>query len=212
MALVIEDTGGKVVATHHVVLEFGRPIVTQSIFRAEAKHPSAGRLINRHARDRHTHKRRLDTRVRPGGAKFAVDEPPRIHEPAEPRCERRNPIAARLGAESPKANGLPYARPRQLPFHTEHVPADLVIVPDLTAAEKADVGILAAKGADVNTRVEPTPVIIGNRWRTPIRTRGVGGLGYTWSRDQRHRNDATLEEPVHQHDTPNESCTGTKHQ
>src|SRR5262245_22042226 len=47
MALVIEDTGGKVVATHHVVLKFGRPIVTQSIFRAEAKHPAAGRLVKR---------------------------------------------------------------------------------------------------------------------------------------------------------------------
>src|SRR5262245_41123920 len=65
-----------VVKIHHVVLEFDRPVIPQSIFGAEAKQQSAGRVV-----------KPTDIDVRPGGTHLAVDEP-LIDEPAEPPSER----------------------------------------------------------------------------------------------------------------------------
>src|SRR5258707_5519112 len=96
--------GDKVVAKiHHVVLDFGRPIVSQSIFSAEAKHPSVECLVSR-SRGPPTDAegvaglQSIDSGVGvgPGAAHFAVDEP-LIEGPAGPRSERGNPVELRDG-------------------------------------------------------------------------------------------------------------------
>src|SRR5262245_19691179 len=94
--------GEEVVAKiHHVVLDLARPVVPQSIFSAEAKHPSADRLVRRNrgkraAGDGVHRGRNVDTDVGPGAAHFAVDEPT-IKGPPDPCSEGGNPIEARFG-------------------------------------------------------------------------------------------------------------------
>src|SRR5262245_20506200 len=169
-----------VVKIHHVVLEFDRPVIPQGIFGADAQQQSAGRVV-----------KVTDIDMRPGGTHLAVDEP-LIDEPAEPPSERGYPVDIA-------------ARRRQLSFNTEHPTPDLVIEPDLAAANKIGVAVRAGirPSADMSAGVEAGPIIVLNR-RRPIgrRTGRIGRLGRDWHRDQRRRNKATLQELVHTDFTP----------
>src|SRR5262249_58125129 len=96
------DVALEVVAkAQHVVFELGGPVVAQSIFGAEAKHPSAGGPIGRHPGSQ-TGKAGggIGADVGPGAAQLAVDEPT-IVSPAEPRGERGYPVETRLRVRRP---------------------------------------------------------------------------------------------------------------
>src|SRR5262245_12988533 len=215
--------GDKVVAKiHHVVFNFSCPVGPQSIFSADAKHPSADRPFRRSAGYHTTGENHatgegidaghsIDFDVRPGTTYFAVDEPT-IEGPASPRSKRGNPVDSRFGAHKSECkprhsdvhrNGVFYARPRNLPFNTEHPLGNLVIEPGLTAADKA-AGPAAASptSTDVTADVEPGPVIKRDQRRSPVERSSydIGGISHCWRRYQRRRNNADLQEPERAHE------------
>src|SRR5262249_1717804 len=148
------DVALEVVAkAQHVVFELGGPVVAQSIFGAEAKHPSAGGPVGRHPGSQ-TGKAGggIGADVGPGAAQFAVDEPT-IVGPADPRRESGHPVSPRLGGPLPKPPPwnkkvweyeILDARPEKFPFTPKHPLVALIIKPALPAADKAAIAIVAA--------------------------------------------------------------------
>src|SRR5215470_3100545 len=90
---------GTVVEIQHVVLDLRRPVVAQGIFGADAEHPPADRVAERH---RHSNTGARDGKaaaaVCPGGAQLAVDEPA-IECEACPAGECGDPVEAPCRAE-----------------------------------------------------------------------------------------------------------------
>ena len=62
---------------HHVIFDFGGPVVPQSIFGTDAKHPPTDGLVNRDRAELHAIYRGAGgpARVGPSPAHFAVDQP-----------------------------------------------------------------------------------------------------------------------------------------
>src|SRR5215831_6908998 len=204
----------------HVVLNFGRPAIPQSIFSAETKHPSADGPIDRASAANPAYPRDDDAAadvcagVSPGTAHFAIDKPA-IEGVAEPRSKRGDPIEPHTsvgrrdrggksrsgGKDKRRVHSVLYGSPRDVRFDAQHpLRIDLVIEPYLTAAQKA--AIATPTGANVSTHVESGPVIADRyHGRGPVdRSRyGVRGVGRNWRPHHHRRNTAECEEPLNAH-------------
>src|SRR5712671_2492912 len=183
---------------HHVVLNLRSPVVPQSIFGPDAQHPPADGLVDRDRAD--SHAIHADAGgcacVGPRAAKFAIDEPT-IEGVAKPGSERGDPIETRAGVgcrnnprpNSRRARAVLYSRPRDICFEAHDPLIDLVIEPDLTAAEKAAAVaaavVVGPPHAEMSAGIESGPVKERDwrRWRPVGRTaRRIGGFGYSGRR------------------------------
>src|SRR5262249_38251850 len=172
---------------HHVIFDLGGPVVPQS--GPDAKHPPSDGLVDRDRGDLHAIYSGAGgpATVGPGPAHFAVDQPI-VEGVADPRSECGDPIEARLsvsgyygsGAGDRCANAVLYGRPREISFDAQHPLIDLVIEPDLTAADQAG-AIIGPADAGMNTGIESGPVIDKRdrgRWgRISRPARHIGGFG-----------------------------------
>src|SRR6202030_3435983 len=144
---------------HRVKFDLGGPVVPQSILDTAANHPPTGGPVGRDRTepvDIHT-----GAGVDPGPARLAIDKPT-IEGVTDPGSQRGDPIDARV--RRPHAfnvRAAPYGRPRELPFDAQHpLTIDLVVVPDLTAAEQTTAAAaIEPRRAKMNAAIEPGPVV-----------------------------------------------------
>src|SRR5713101_552497 len=120
----------------------------------------------------------------PSAAKFAIDKPT-IEGVTEPGSKRGDPIEAQVNALKRYAKAVLYGRARDICFEAQYPLIDLVIEPDLTAAEKAAAPAAIAVGptdAEMSAGIESGPVVEQGdwrRWRPVGRTaHRIGGVGY----------------------------------
>ena len=167
---------GTIIAeVHHVVLNLGTPVVRQSIFGSDAKHPPTGGLVDRDRAERDAIYAARDgcACVSPGPAYFAVDQPT-IEGVAEPGSKRRDPIKARGGVrrqDRPRTNNrgahtILYGSPCDVRFDAQDpLRVDLEIVTYLTTADKASAATVGPSYAQVAASIESSPVIEQRDWR-----------------------------------------------
>src|SRR6266436_1204017 len=193
---------------HHVVLNLRGPVFPQSIFSPDAKHPPTDSFVYRKARQEHGRAVEARACMSPCPAKFAIDEPA-IEGVTEPRSKRRDPIEVSMDRADADKLAFTYGRPSDIRFEAEYPLIDLVIEPDLTAAEKAAaVAAAVAVGpphAEMSAGIESGPVKEWDwrRWRPVGRTaRRIGGFGYSGRGCKQHRGQTKLQQPGLTHFTP----------
>src|SRR5713101_4839939 len=133
----VELVIGKRTATakvHHVVLNLRSPVVPQSIFGPDAKHPATDGLIDRDRAEPDAIYAAAGgcACVSPRAAKFAIDEPT-IEGVTEPRSKRGDPIEARVNApghdgsraDDRRARAVLYGRPLDIGFYAQYPLIDL---------------------------------------------------------------------------------------
>jgi hypothetical protein len=121
----------------------------------------------------------------PGGARFAIDEPA-IEGVAELRSKRGDPIEAHAstgrrecgrksrsgGKDKRGVHVVLYGSPRDVSFDAQDpLRVDLVVEPDLAAAEKAATAAISPPYTQMTAGIESGPVIYEGDWR---RGRPVG--------------------------------------
>src|SRR5260221_2655391 len=182
---------------HRVKFDLGGPVVPQSILGTDANHPPTGGPVGRdrtEPRDIHT-----GAGVDPGPARLAIDKPT-IEGVTDPGSQRGDPIDARV--RRPHAfnvRAAPYGRPRELPFDAQQPLIDLVVVPDLTAADQTTAAAIEPPRADMNAGIEPGPVV--DQGDSPVgrNARHIGGVGYDGRRREHRRGKTQLDQPACTH-------------
>ena len=164
---------------HHVVLDLRSPVAAQSVFGTDAEHPTADGLVDCASAANPAYPWDDDAAVdicagmSPGGARFAIDKSA-IEGVAEPRSKRGDPIEAHAstgrrerggesrsgGKDKRGVHAVLYGSPRDVRFDAQDpLRVDLVVEPDLTAAEKAATAAIRPPYTQMAADIEAGPAI-----------------------------------------------------